>query len=1429
MFAVYKQIHSPTTLEMCVRSDDFTGTGTCNLIVVKSSLLEIYTLRENVQSNAKVGTKLFLYGRYPLFGTVLAMCAGRFAGNTRDSLFLCFEGSKLAILDFDLATNDLVTVSMLSYEHLLEAGGKFTQTHRPLLACDPQNRCVVFPVSETKMLVFPLLKDNRTFLRGQGKLVAHRDAELADHNPGVEAKERTHYLIDISALGVRQMKDLIFLHGYDEPSLLILHQPIYTWSGRTAVCDKACELLAISLNISQKGHSVICRSPDLPHDCFSLIQAPASQGGALIVGPSHILYYSLRISFGLSLNEFGTTTVANDIVLDESSEIANLDRSQCSFLSPSEVMVSGKDGDLYLLKLLPKSMEFVKIGSSVPPSCMLTLSKQHLFIGSRLGDSVLVRFLKSGAVTTDGAKEKEAETPNGKEEEKLKGTQEEEDDNLEEFLFGDDDEDEEPTAKRRKVAESVTDMENLDELVAGDDLEAALFGTVKKAGKNGASAARQWDYSVVDSLANIGPVTDVCFSQVEPSGEDPDEEKENQTYLDMVLCSGRGKSGGLNVIHEGIRVDVITDLNLNQETFGCWTVFEDDDADESTSSEVDPFHAYLLISQQNKTLVLSTQEELQQVTDTGFYTEGLTILCGHILGRTRTVQVYEHGVRLLKNGEDLQDVPVESPIAEAGLVDPYLVVRLTDGQVRLLTASTEDGLLHMTTPELMDQEEAGVVTAMCVFRDTLGDRAFQVHAREPRPASDDDSEGDAMFKFKKEEPLEAEDAALEAMLFGDVGMVSDDDVREVRAFERVSNGVKRKKNAPGKADEVSLCVVTRDNGRLEMYALPSFTRVYASPRISFGARLLKNFLTRSELEAHESVSDVRCEEICMARLGKDTKTFVLAFLTNGDLLVYEVFYFDPCPKHPEEDYIPMRLSKVSHGLITRPLVRRGTDYEPVLCVWRGGRRFVPFANIAGRSGIFIGGRRPAWAFGERGFFRLHEMTTRRGVSSLTPFHNVNCARGLVLFDMAGMLQIASLPGPNQLNLDADLPFRKVHIRQSSHNLVQHATTKGVVVVLSKQVDAMGLVMPTERSLKITAAQFSLHLYDSTTWRLVDQYDGFEENEHVACVAQGFVNVVKEGQTRTKKNYVVCGTGLQRGEDSACKGRVYLFEVSARRRERTLQLVRLFDEEQRGPIASASMVDGLVLLAVGPKLMLFYWNGSELVCCAFYDSQFFSVSVSTLKNYVLMCDAYRSVQLLLWEKNTKQLIQLGKDTHWLSCYSGDFLVDDEQMSTIVSDAQRNVQFLVYDPHRPDSRGGKKLLPMAGFHVGAFIEKFARLKARDVNKRINQRLISFAGTSIGSLVYFCPIDKDIYLRLNTLFQQMTFGVEHYAGQNPRAFRKFRAPDKDNRPLVKRIVDGELLKRFLDLNVVQQKKLARYIGSKPEQIIDNLLQLNLMTRFF
>ena len=99
-----------------------------------------------------------------------------------------------------------------------------------------------------------------------------------------------------------------------------------------------------------------------------------------------------------------------------------------------------------------------------------------------------------------------------------------------------------------------------------------------------------------------------------------------------------------------------------------------------------------------------------------------------------------------------------------------------------------------------------------------------------------------------------------------------------------------------------------------------------------------------------------------------------------------------------------------------------------------------------------------------------------------------------------------------------------------------------------------------------------------------------------------------------------------------------------------------------------------------------------------------------------------------------------------------------------------------------------------------------------------LISSKG-GIGSL---SPISEQVFRRLSMVAQKMQTLVPHFAGMNPKAFRKFdanaRFPSRQRRE--NNLIDGRLVSEYLNLDVTTQQQIARQIGMKREQVIQAIL---------
>ncbi len=96
-------------------------------------------------------------------------------------------------------------------------------------------------------------------------------------------------VVMIACLYVQQVRDAAFLHRYNEPVLLVLHEPVPTWAGAARERRDTAALVALSLNVQQRRHTRLWAAEALPADALRLEASPA--GGALVLCQSLILYY----------------------------------------------------------------------------------------------------------------------------------------------------------------------------------------------------------------------------------------------------------------------------------------------------------------------------------------------------------------------------------------------------------------------------------------------------------------------------------------------------------------------------------------------------------------------------------------------------------------------------------------------------------------------------------------------------------------------------------------------------------------------------------------------------------------------------------------------------------------------------------------------------------------------------------------------------------------------------------------------------------------------------------------------------------------------------------------------------------------------------------------------------------------------------------
>lgn len=123
-----------------------------------------------------------------------------------DSLLLSFDDAKLSFVNFNPATWSLNTLSLHGFEDEVLKDGFVKVFSPPTVRVDPGNRCATMLVYGRHMAVLPF----------------------------TDSKYIQSYTFSLRSLDAKldNVIDMVFLHGYYEPTLLLVYEPIRATAGR---------------------------------------------------------------------------------------------------------------------------------------------------------------------------------------------------------------------------------------------------------------------------------------------------------------------------------------------------------------------------------------------------------------------------------------------------------------------------------------------------------------------------------------------------------------------------------------------------------------------------------------------------------------------------------------------------------------------------------------------------------------------------------------------------------------------------------------------------------------------------------------------------------------------------------------------------------------------------------------------------------------------------------------------------------------------------------------------------------------------------------------------------------------------------------------------------------------------------------------------
>lgn len=1324
----------------------------------------------------------------------------------RDSIMLAFQDAKITVLEYDDSTHGLRTSSMHCFEgpdwHYLKRGRE-SFTRGPLIKADPLGRCGGALFYGLQMIILKAAQ------AGQG-LVG--DDEPSSMGGNLPVHIESSYIINLRDLDMKLIKDFTFVHGYIEPVMVILHETEPTWAGRISWKHHTCMISALSISTSLKQHPLIWSAANLPHDAYKLLPVPSPIGGVLVICANTIHYHSQSVSCSLGLNSFYVQT-ENSSEMPKSNFTIELDAANATWLSHDVAMFSSKTGELLLLTLVNdgrvvQRLDLMKFKASVLTSGITTIGSSFFFLGSRLGDSLLVQY-SCGTSTSASANVKDE---------------------------GADIEGDAPLAKRLRRTAS----DGLQDIASGEEL--SLYSTAPNSSE---SAQKIFSFAVRDSLINVGPLKD--FSCGLRFNADPNATGNSRpSNFELVCCSGHGKNGALCVLQQSIRPELITEVEL-PGCKGIWTVYHKSSrghaADSSkTVAEDDEYHAYLIISMETRTMVLETADDLGEVTESvDYYVQGSTIAAGNLFGRRRVVQIFARGARILDGSYMTQELifgghssepssnSESSTVSSVSIADPYVLMKMTDGSIQLLVGDPSTCNVSVNVPAVFASLTESV--SACTLYYDKGPEPWL------RKASTD-----AWLSTGIAEAIDGNDGSyhdqgdIYCLVCYESGTLEIFDVPSFKCVFSVDSFIS------GKTHLVDTCI-------REPTKTPQKIKN-------------KNFEEAPCQVKKEPAHDMKIVELAMQRWsGQYSRPFLFGILNDGTMLSYHAYLFeglenapkveDAMSPHNSVDLSNISTSRLRNLRFARVSIDTATREESSNVVAQP--RITIFKNIGGYQGLLLAGTRPAWFMVCRERLRVHPQLCDGSIVAFTVLHNVNCNHGLIYVTSQGHLKICQLP--SVCNYDNYWPVQKIPLRATPHQVTYSIEKNLYPLILSVPV-----VRPLNQVLSSLLDQDAAHQMDhdsisSDDLRKTYTIEEFEVRimepeksgghwETKATIPMQTsenaltVRMVTLYNTTAKENesLLVIGTAYVQGEDVAARGRVLLFSFGKNTDNPQNLVSEVYSKELKGAISALASLQGHLLVASGPKITLHEWTGSELNGLAFYDAPLHVVSLNIVKNFILLGDIHKSIYFLNWKEQGHQLSLLAKDFGSLDCYATEFLIDGSTLSLVVSDDRKNIQIFYYAPKMLESWKGQKLLSRAEFHAGAHVTKFMRLQMLPASDRASaapgsEKTNKFAllfGTLDGSIGCIAPLDEINFRRLQSLQRKLVDAVPHVCGLNPRAFRQFRSNGKAHRPGPDNMVDCELLSHYEMLPLEEQLEIAHQIGTTRSQILSNLNDLSFGTSF-
>lgn len=225
-------------------------------------------------------------------------------------------------------------------------------------------------------------------------------------------------LADVSP-SIKNLQDLLFLPGFNSPTLALLCSPTYTWAGKLRSNKDTYHLEIRTFDFSGSGSFPLLTSvTGLPSDSLYLVACPTSIGGVVVITTNGIVHVDQggRLASASVNAWWGHSTNLHANTQSEERKLS-LEGSRAEFVSDHDMLLILQNGDAHQVRfeMDGRAVGTIKVdeqSSSVPPpSTIVAAGENGLFIGSSEGDSLLARveMIRDEVVAEPEAEEKKNE------------------------------------------------------------------------------------------------------------------------------------------------------------------------------------------------------------------------------------------------------------------------------------------------------------------------------------------------------------------------------------------------------------------------------------------------------------------------------------------------------------------------------------------------------------------------------------------------------------------------------------------------------------------------------------------------------------------------------------------------------------------------------------------------------------------------------------------------------------------------------------------------------------------------------------------------------------------------------------------------------------------------------------------------------------